>query len=285
MREWAYLHSELEWIYDHEVPAAYRDRAVNKETGGYWAWYIREGRAWVITAEGKRYEAGPGMWLFVPTERLTQHFSEDARIMSLHFQCQWPSGENILAGTGGLVVLGKDHPVLERRAAQLERMVRRRVPDADRFYFSRFSDYEQFLSFHILFQQWLLVWFNVQKGSGADVSRLLAKDDRLLRVLRCLNRAPLGEGFPREVLKKESGLGEAQLNRMFMAEYGMTVRKCWEQRRLRMARSQLETSVKPIKEVAYTLGFRSDSHFMMWFKQHTGKRPKEYRQSHRTVEA
>lgn len=285
MREWAFIHSELEWIYDHEVPEAYRDRVVNKERGGYWAWFIRQGRATVTTASGARHEAGPGMWLLVPTERLEQHFSEDARILSLHFRCEWPSGENILAGSGGLVLDGAEHPALERRATQLERMVRRHIPHADRNYFSCFSDYEQFLSFHTLFQQWLLVWFKIQKKSGANVSRLLAGDDRALRALRCLNRASLREGLPHEALRQESGLGEAHLNRLFLEQYGMTVRKCWEQRRLKTAKMQLETSVMPIKELAYALGFRSDSHFMMWFKQRTGKRPKEYRKTHRTQDA
>ena len=56
-----------------------------------------------------------------------------------------------------------------------------------------------------------------------------------------------------------------------------------EAQRLAAARGYLETSLMPIKEVAYSLGFRSDSHFMMWFKQHLGKRPMEYRNSHRTL--
>lgn len=283
MREWAYLQSQLEWIYDHEVPAAYRDRAVNKERGGYWAWYIREGSVSVSTSSGLRYEAGPGMWLFVPTEQITQRFSNNARILSLHFLCQWPSGENILSGNGGLVFRGSEHPLLERKATRLERIVRRQLPDADTRYYSCFSDYEQFLSFHVLFQQWLRLWFNIQKQNGADFSRLLTKDDRLLKAMRCLNMAPLREGLPHEALRRESGLGAAQLNRMFAAEYGMTVRKCWEQRRLKAAKGHLETSLMPVKEVAYSLGFRSDSHFMMWFKQLTGKRPKEYRQRHRSL--
>lgn len=285
MREWAYLHSELQWVYDHEVPVHYRERSVDKATGGYWAWYIRRGRAWVVAASGRKYEAGPGMWLLVPTERLTQHFSDDARILSLHFLCQWPSGENILSGSGGLVFRGAEHPAFERKAAQLERMVRRRIPDADTRYYSRFSDYGQFLSLHILFQQWLAMWFGIQKAGGADLSRLHGNDDRLLRAMRCLNRAPLRDGLPHAALRIESGLSEAHLNRMFLAEYDMTVRKCWEQRRLKAARTHLETSLMPIKEVAYTLGFRSDSHFMMWFKQHTGRRPKEYRKIHRTLDA
>jgi AraC-like DNA-binding protein len=282
MREWAFIHSELEWIYDHEVPVIYRDRKVNKERGGYWAWYLRQGHVSVVTKSGGRYEAGAGMWLLVPTEQMTQHFSDDARILSLHFLCQWPSGENILSGTGGLVFDGKDHPQLERRGTQLERMVRRSIPEADTRYYSCFSDYEQFLSLHVLFQQWLFLWVRIQKQNGANLSRLLTRDDRVLSAMRCLNMAPLREGLPHAALRKESGLGEAQLNRMFVAEYGMTLRKCWEQRRLTAAKGHLETSLMPVKEVAYALGFRSDSHFMMWFKQHTGKRPKEYRESHRT---
>lgn len=283
MREWAYLRSQLEWIYDHEVLAAYRNQEANKERGGYWAWYLRRGSATVFTSSGRRYDAGPGMWVFVPTERITQRFSDDAHILSLHFLCQWPSGENILSGSGGLVFEGSAHPSLERKATRLERMVRRSLPDADRRYYSCFSDYEQFLSLHVLFQQWLIDWFTIQKANGADFSRLLTKDDRLLRAMRCLNMAPLREGLPQKALLKETGLGAAQLNRMFAAEYGMTVRKCWEQRRLKAAQSHLETSLMPVKEVAYSLGFRSDSHFMMWFKQRTGKRPKEYRQRHRSL--
>lgn len=219
----------------------------------------------------------------MPTERITQRFSADARILSLHFLCQWPSGENILSGGDGLAFAGSAHPSLERKAARLERMVRRSLPEADTRYYSCFSDYEQFLSFHVLFQQWLRLWFNIQKQNGADISRLLTKDDRLLKAMRRLNMAPLRDGLPQKALLKETGLGAAQLNRMFAAEYDMTVRKCWEQRRLKEAKNHLETSLMPVKEVAYSLGFRSDSHFMMWFKQHTGKRPKEYRQGHRSL--
>jgi AraC-like DNA-binding protein len=283
MREWAYLHSGLEWIYDHEVPAAYRTRTVNKVRVGYWAWFIRQGQVRVVTAQGKSYKAGPGQWLFVPTGELRQHFSDDARILSLHFLCQWPSGENILSGSSGMVIAGKTHPDLEKKAVLLERMVRRYIPHADTRYYSCFSDYEHFLTFHTLFLQWLGVWFKVQKENGSGLARLSADDDRLLRAFRCLNNAPLNEGLPHETLQRESGLSEAHLNRLFLKEYGLTLQKSWEQRRLNFARTCLETSTTPVKEIAYGLGFKSDSHFMMWFKQRTGKRPKEYRQIHRLL--
>lgn len=281
LREWAYIHTQLHWIYDHEVPAQHRDRPVNKQREGYSAWFLRQGKAVVETSTGETFKAGPGDWLFVPTEKIHQQFSKDARILSLHFLCQWPSGENILSGAGGLVVDGSECPALERRASQLERLVRHHVPGAETHYASLFSDYEHFLAFHTLFLQWLALWFKSQKAHGRGLSRLAADDDRLLRAVRCLNTAPLDSPLPHETLETVSGLSEAHLNRLFVAEYGLTIRKSWDRRRLNFAKTCLETSRMPVKEVAYNLGFRSDSHFMKWFKERTGKRPKEYRQSHR----
>lgn len=279
LREWACIHAQLDWIYDHEVPAAYRDRLIDKGREGYSAWFLRQGHVHVETTSGHILEAGPGQWMFVPTEHLHQRFSQDARILSLHFLCQWPSGENILSETGGLVVDGSNFPLLEHKAVQLERMVRRHVPGAERHYASRFLDFDKFLAFHTLFLRWLRQWFQVQKSRGAGLSRLAAGDDRLLRAVRCLNTSPLSSPLPQALLEKLSGLSATHLNRLFVTEYGLTIRKSWDNRRLAFARTCLETSRMPVKEVAYNLGFKSDSHFMMWFKKHTGKRPKEYRQN------
>lgn len=281
LREWACIHTQLDWIYDHEVPARYRDRPVDKQQGGYSAWYVRKGLATVETSGGRRLRAGPGSWLFVPAERIHQRFSADAHILSLHFLCQWPSGENILAGDAGLVFDGSEFPALESKATRLERMVRRHVPGAETHYASFFSDYEHFLSFHTVFLQWLAEWFRAQKKYGKGLSRLAADDDRLLRAIRVLNTSPLDQPLPHRTLQKASGLSEAHLNRLFVAEYGLTIRKSWDRRRLTHARTCLETTRMPVKEVAYRLGFRSDSHFMRWFKERTGMRPKEYRQNHR----
>jgi len=277
LREWAGIHTELDWIYDHEVPAAYQNRTINKGQGGYSAWFLREGHVRVETTSGQALEAGPQQWMFVPTENLHQRFTKDARILSLHFLCQWPFGENILSETRGLVIAGADFPLLEHKAVQLERMVRRHAPGVERHYASHFSDFDKFLAFHTLFLRWLRQWFRVQKSHGAGLFRLGAKDDRLLRAVRCLNTSPLSSPLPQASLEKSSGLSGTHLNRLFVAEYGLTIRKSWDNRRLNFARSCLETSRMPVKEVAYRLGFKSDSHFMMWFKKHTGKRPKEYR--------
>jgi len=282
LREWAHVHTELAWIYDHAVSPSNRQRPRTQDAG-YRAWFIRKGQVRIKTGQGQNLRASQGQWIFLPSCRWEQHFSEDARILSLHFHCQWSSGENIFSKTEGLVLSGSEYPELEERSSQLEQMVRRHLPQADTQYYSCFTDYEHFLSFHTVFLQWLALWFNIQKKQGASLTRLSADDDRLLRAVRCLNEAPLSGGFPITRLCQESGLGDAHLNRLFLAAYGLSIRKSWEQRRLGFARTCLETSRMPIKEVAYRLGFKSDSHFMMWFKLRTGKRPKEYRQSHRQI--
>ncbi len=64
-----------------------------------------------------------------------------------------------------------------------------------------------------------------------------------------------------------------RLNQLFLAEFGVTTLKYWDRRRLEMARQCLETSRLAMKEIACLLGFRSDSHFVVWFRRHAGQRP------------
>ena len=284
LREWASIHTELHWIYDHAVPAKYRDHWNEGQRTEHRAWLVRRGRARVITASGTQHEAGPGMWLFPPLHGFHQQFSEDARILSLHFRCLWPSGESLFTAREAVVLASARRPALERRARQLEQMVKRHFPRAGTNYYAGFASYSRFLALHTLFLKWLGVWVEVQREEGAGFTRLAAGDDRVMRALRRLSSAPLQDGFPRDALIRETGLSETHLNRLFFDEYGMTTRKSWEARRLREAKACLETSRMPIKEIAYSLGFRSDSHFMIWFKKQTGKRPTEYRKVHRGME-
>ncbi len=102
-------------------------------------------------------------------------------------------------------------------------------------------------------------------------------DDRLLNAVRCLNGVPLDRPLPSEWLRNETRLGEAHLNRLFLQVHNVTLRKYWERRKLESAKVKLESTCMPIMEIAYRLAFRSDSHFVIWFRRHTGQRPGEYR--------
>ncbi|MFV0338421.1 MAG: helix-turn-helix domain-containing protein [Chthoniobacterales bacterium] len=139
------------------------------------------------------------------------------------------------------------------------------------------------MSIQTPFLQWLDLWIHTQIKSGNGYLRLTANDDRIFRALRIVNTAALDQPLPLKAIEAASGLGSAHLNRLLRIEYGQSLRKIWEHRRLSHARTCLETSRMPIKEIAFILGFQSDSYFMKWFKNLTDLRPKEYRQKHRVA--
>jgi AraC-like DNA-binding protein len=283
LREWASIHMELLWVYDHNVPGKYLDWEVEGQRKVYRAWLIRGGNVRVTQANGASVQAKAGSWIFPPRGDFHQQFSRDARILSINFLCEWPSGEGLVSAGAPIVVDNARFPALERRARQLERVVRRHFPETDTRYYERTFGGSQFLSFHTLFLKWLDMWLEVQSVAGTTFTRLSSGDDRVIHAVRCLNTAPIGGGYPRDALFRETGLSEAHLNRLFVAEYGITTRRSWEGRRLNEARRCLEASRLPIKEMAYRLGFRADAHFATWFKKLTGKRPNEYRKTHATA--
>src|SRR5690349_11376080 len=98
--DWASLRTELIWIYDRGVLPG-NLLVHNDPTRGNKAWLIRQGSVRLTTGTRQTLEAGPGQWIFLPRESMRHHFSKNARIFSIHFLCQWPSGDNLFQGTKG----------------------------------------------------------------------------------------------------------------------------------------------------------------------------------------
>lgn len=283
LREWAAIHMELLWIYDHQVPPKYLDWEVEGQRKIYRAWLMRRGTVRVSLPGGTSAQAKAGFWVFPPRGDFHQQFSRDARILSINFFCEWPSGEGLVSATTPVVLEKSRYPALEHRAHQLERVVRRQFPEPNTRHFEHLSDARHFLAFQTHFLQWIAIWLEVQGATGAVFTKHACGDDRVVQAVRSLNTAPIGAGYPRETLLRETRLSEAHLNRLFLAAYGITTRRSWESRRLNEARRCLEASRLPIKEIAFRLGFRADAHFTTWFKKLTGKRPNEYRKTHRSA--
>lgn len=276
--EWACIRTELLWAYDAAIPKDALRKQVPKESGCR-AIYVRQGRIRWETVTGK-FEVRPGEWFFIPSESWTQEFSEDAEIISLYFSCEWPSGIN-LVDHPGFVFEGKKHPELFRIAADLAGAVERRYPMEDRRELGQqVSTFGDFLNQQSLFLQWLQQWFVVMLEKGGEVTALKhSGDERPLRAANILNHAPLEKGFPKDALLKEIGLSEVQVNRLFQQEFGLTLRRYWDGRRFQMARTLMETSTLPVKEISFRLGFLSDSHFVTWFRRQSGKAPAEFRRN------
>ena len=273
--EWACLRTELRWVYERAVSRDVWHSDWDRRMG-HWAWYVRQGHARIVSASGE-YEAAEGEWLFLPREVSHQDFADGTVLLSLHFLCQWPSGENIFANKGGARFDASEAPLLLSMGKRLERLVRRLFPEADVRFTKQRMAYPVFLNFQTYFMRWLHLWFQLQLKYGARLTRLEPGDDRPLRMARCLNEAPLDRGFPREWLREETGLSEVHVSRIFLREFGMTPRRYWEKRRFEFAKICLKTGTAPVKEVGYQLGFRSPSHFVDWFQKHAGASPKTYR--------
>ncbi len=274
LHEWSCLRTELVWIYDREPRTQARHATVDHRRGN-WAWYLRKGSVTITTRTGTLF-ARAGQWVFPPAEISRQDFSDDAHLLSVNFLCQWPSGENLFATSAGAIVDGRRYPSLDKTARKLERLVRRHFPVPHHNYAQQSSDYPLFLCFQRAFFDWLEAWFQLRLALGAVATRHTG-DERALRAARVLDEAPLEQALPQALLRMTAGVSTVQLNRLFRRQFNLTPLQYWERRRLEFSRLYLETSDLPLKELASRLGFRSDSHFTVWFKRHARISPGRYR--------
>jgi len=274
LHEWSCLRTELVWIYDH-APSPQARRGVFDHRHGNWAWYLRKGAVRITTKSGV-FAARAGQWLLPPPEIHRHDFSDDAELISVCFFCQWPSGDNVIAAHRGLVLDGAAHPALARTACSLARLVGRHLPGSHYDHARQASDYPQFIRFQRAFLAWIDAWFQACLAAGATPVRH-SGDKRALNAARALDSAPLDTDFPRMAAVKASGVGAVQLNRLFRKQFNLTPLQYWERRRLEFARLCLETADMPVKALAARLGFRSDSHFTVWFKRRTRVSPGHYR--------
>lgn len=280
LHDWASLHTELIWIYDHAPAEKSRHIAAVDHSRGNWAWFMRKGGVRIESTRGV-FEAKAGQWLLLPAERHRHDFTDDAELISLKFLCQWSTGGNVFESPAPLVLPDRDHPRLRQTATKLARLVGREFTGSHHLYTRQPASYPAFLRFQSAFHDWLEAWFEARVAHGAQVTRQ-AGDQRVLRAVRLLDEAPLNAGIPKTSLASV-GLSLVQLNRLFRQQLKLTPQQYWERRRLEYARRRLEVDDAPLKEIAYALGFSDTPHFNVWFKRNTGTTPGRHRDAHSPV--
>lgn len=274
---WAGLRTELIWIYEGLVHPLNRRRQTD-HSQGYWVWLMQQGS--VEVKFGRRVlRAQAGDCLVTPHGLMQQTFSDDARILSLHFSCQWPTGERLFVESGGLVFRLSLHPVFLAKARGLARLVGSLMPVSTDVHFTRQAvPFSSFLLLQRLFTEWLQTFSETLVDLGYTYSaQNQSTDSRLLHAVRCMKEAPLSSEFPAEPIRQETGLGRSQLDRLFLQAFGMTTRSYWNRRKLESAKALLTTTVSPIKELGFRLGFKQASHFTKWFHTQTGLNPAAFR--------
>lgn len=116
--------------------------------------------------------------------------------------------------------------------------------------------------------------FNHSAGSGPNPAERLETDRiyeaREIILDRYLNPPSLGE------LSRKVGLNEFKLKKGFQRVFGNTAFGCLYDYRMEQARRHLEEGRKSVKEIAYAVGYKSNSRFSDAFKRKFGARPTRY---------
>lgn len=279
LHEWSALRGELVWAYDRTIGTAPNfTRTLRARRGsGHWAWLLRAGTLRFEHA-ASTINLRAGSWLFLPMGESVHSFSKNAHLLSVHFHHAWPTGDSFIQADRPLVIDAAQRPELELRARKLAALIAGRFPSVNHHIQSAQKTTGQaFLHLQAHFSAWLESWLDACLAGGLGWNRLRTGDDRILTIIRTLNAAPLARPFPRRLLLAQTRLSEIHLTRLFLRATGLTPVKYWDKRRLELARDLLSTSLAPIKEISWRLGFRADTHFTTWFRRKTAFRPTEWR--------
>lgn len=277
-QDWASVRYGLMWAYEGAVAAMGR--------AGTWThadpscWLVRKGRV-TVTTKGKRVTATAGQWVFVATPTRTQAFSEDAEILSVHFHFGWPGGEPVIEQRLNAVFDATDVPQLEKAALPMVRLVAKHFPAASAFLPTARCTFPLYLRVQNMLPRWLSAYLEAQAWLGAYPKRVGEMDERVLQAIVELDRRPLNEKFSERSLVTQAGLGRSRLNALFLQATGVSPRRYYERRRLETCERLLVHTGTSLKEIAFDLGFGSESHFSHWFRGHRAVAPSAFREKAR----
>ena len=275
---WESLHLELLHLYDAEVLPWGRKVKDIPPDRYYRAWFLREGSGRVKVG-GRWHSFAAGEWM-IPAPTLTaQEFSENARLLSLHFRARWPDGNPLYDVSPCATWRSAAHPELERAAEELLAASRR--PGPPRYGEPAFPEnpsLDQYLHMAEGFRRWLRICHAILAKQGVEPTEPVKMDARVAAGIRWLDRFPIGEKFRERLLAERLGLSVIHLNRLFARELKTSPAAYLEQRRWERASYLLRNTTRSAKELAYELGFCAPSYFATWVKNRSGKTPLQFRQ-------
>lgn len=273
--DWSSLHYSLLWAYEGPVSrSSWTGRFTDDATS---CCLIRQGSVKVQTP-GETLKARAGDWVFVASPTRHQAFSEDNRILSLHFHLHWPGGEPLVNRARTLVCRADRIPGLEKASLPLIRLLRRHFPGVQSYLPAEPCPRGLYLRIQSLLPSLLDAYLDAQEQLGNPPRLRAGRDELMLQLLAALDRIPLHLPLKQEALARQLGFSRSRLDALFVSRMGITPRRYLEQRRRETAKQMLGNTNKSIKTIALELGFRHESHFCLWFKRLEGCRPGERRQ-------
>lgn len=274
-RDWSSLHADLAFIYEGAVPKDYVQSRFTPQFLG--AWLIKRGTA-EVEQLGQKVTAGPGDWIILRQVEGLQKFSEDAQILSIRFQAEWPDRKPFYDTGLSLTFRSEAHPQLEKSARLLLNAVKPLKAPAPTQLRMHTVGLRGFIEVKAKFWEWFGELHDALDVQGVHPTRTGILDERVLKVLHYLDRIDLSERIREEALAKQAGLSTAHFVRLFRDEVGTTPKRYFDERRRDACRRLLTVSDTPIKEIAIGLGFMRLSDFSAWFKDGHDLSPRHFRE-------
>ncbi len=273
LTDWRNLRAHVVWAYE-SVPLALRGTFHDEHLVG---WRLLEGS---VTVSGRRktVTAAAGQWVFPPRGEEVREFSEDARVISVHFRATWPDGHELFQENEPHAGEPDGFPDLDAAARRLAEIIHTRFPDVigNRLPFveAGFADY---LALESGLPAWLDAYATAMQSLGARMWTLNTFDERVVHLSEAIDALPLDAELSLADVAGGFGLSPGHASRLFVAQFGFTPREYREQQRVDAARRLLRGSCTPVKEIAFNLGFKQPTHFSAWFKKRTGRFPRAFR--------
>lgn len=277
-RDWGSIHADLAFIYEGEVADCFRDCAMPENFLG--AWLILQGRC-RLTQGPTLLEAGAGEWIILRRAAGWQYFTNDARILSIRFEAEWPDRKPFFDLGLSTKFPAARFPRLEESSRRLLDGVRRVTPKTTVDLRAEPVALAEFLEIRGGFLHWFTELCATLEAMDIHPSRTMLRDERIAKVLYNLSRLPLSARFREEELASSIGLQVGQFVRVFRREVGTTPKRFFDDRRRDACRRLLANTDMPIKEIALELGYMRLSDFSAWFSAHEGTSPRDYRRSFR----
>lgn len=281
-KEWMNLRTNLAWVSEGPVAPETRKGHYNADHLG--AWLILRGNV-VLKQPGKTVTAGAGEWVLPwPGERY-QEFSEDACILSVRFNANWPDGKPLFENGLSAVIKAADFPLLEKKARLLLISAQQVIPGNKYGISTATIPFESFFEVKEALLKWVNEYWRTLCAIGLRPTRVGIRDERVVKALQCLDMLPLSAQLRENNLAAESGLGVSQFVRIFREQLDETPKQYFDHRRHEYCRQMLANSNVPIKEIAYNLGFSRLSDFSAWVKNQFNVPPRVFRENNSNKQA
>ena len=243
----------------------YGYRVERQDYGNYLLLYVKKGKL-AVTTEGGTFHAREGDMAFInchlPHEYHAIGFTE---FMWIHFD-----GSNSGQFHNDITKNICGHPVFHlEQGEHMERTFKEIISNCR---YEKFcSEYDDSMN---IYKMLIELCKNIT-GSGRESKEI---KEQVVEEAISFIRQNLEKDLSVGMIAEHVGLSESHFSRKFRQAMSSSPKEYIIRRRLNDAKHLLKTTALPVKEIALSVGFNSESHFINTFTAQNGLSPKKFRE-------